>query len=1131
MSDFTFRFESDGYADDAFVVLSFTGRETISENYAFELELVSVDMSLDTTALLQNNCTLAVYRDDICLRRFHGILDAFEETQVLTDKIVYKATLVSRLSQLGYTRTNEIYLDETIRDTIETILTEAGFASDTDYRFELQRNYRKWSFRLQYGETHLDFLQRITEREGIYYFFVQEEDREVVIFCDTNQSLPQAGIAPVVYQPIGGVNVGTESTISQFIGRHSRLPHKVVLRDFNEERPSEDIRGEAIISDDTKRSCGEINIYGLNIETTAEGEALAEIHAAGYRCRQSEYAGVSDVVSLAVGHTFKIDQHPKPTIAAARFIVDSIDHTGQNLNYDLNEIPTEAQQAAYSNQFVALDLVYDFGVIPSAKKPEMQGTLNAVIDAESDGEYAELDEHGRYRVKFPFDRRGRAGGKSSYWVRMMQPYAGKGEGMHFPLRKDTRVLLSFIGGDPDRPVIAGAISDSGDQSSVVNAENQTNKIIQSAAGNRIEIEDKQGSNRIKLESPTHNTYLHIGAPNHSGSGIVSVTSGIQISEIGGGQLLNIAVNSVFNNKLAYAIGYIVKVEGVFYECVKAVEAKKVSPFNDKPSSSNASWKIQGTTAEAYSSTNTYSAGAVVIHDDKPYICVKAIAANEAAPGATNSPWKVYEGNLYNPLAFYPNPLAAKTTGTGVTNSVLDAEDEVSGNYIIHRASGPQYSWKAGVQYNYFADDYLTATSETSANKRFFFGTSWEVHSTGHLPNAANAALISTMEGYALEDATNQILWTDWTTHLNKGRVRVAAHNTFTSQNGSIFDFGGYSNYNLGKRYVENTTKQEKTKINRSDLTKDWLDKGGPTWTSFTVTDDDPFENTEDRGEFEFSTNEDTRVEKNIDSASYSYSQSSPRIDVTYHCDTTAVRYGGIERVVRFNDHDKKVYEYMEEDGISDEWIFFEGGDKKSHVHEVESTTGGVTETTLFSQNNPVSYERVAEPAPGTEFSFKSIGLPSIEMSLTTSVGASKVETIVGAADNEVKTDLRLVKNKIEIKGLALENELEIIINPEHIHNKGKLTWEGGFEDESNLPGIDAKIDLALAGLKSKVAVLEGASLDLDDISLMVNSKVGVIMDEIEGIKIESAAIAQGVSEVNLRTDGLSMNVADLWCAL
>ena len=180
-----------------------------------------------------------------------------------------------------------------------------------------------------------------------------------------------------------------------------------------------------------------------------------------------------------------------------------------------------------------------------------------------------------------------------------------------------------------------------------------------------------------------------------------------------------------------------------------------------------------------------------------------------------------------------------------------------------------------------------------------------------------------------KDATNpNPAWTNWTKHLNKGRVSVRAHDTFTSQNGRIFDFGGYSNYNLGNSYVENTTTQGGTKINRSDLTKDWLDKGGPTWTSFTLADADTFDNTEDP---EFSTNAKTKVEKTIDSASYSYSQDSPSIDVTYHCNTTVVSYGGEERVVRFNDDDKKVYEFMEDKGISDEWIFTQSGIKKEHV--------------------------------------------------------------------------------------------------------------------------------------------------------------------------------------------------------
>ena len=247
--------------------------------------------------------------------------------------------------------------------------------------------------------------------------------------------------------------------------------------------------------------------------------------------------------------------------------------------------------------------------------------------------------------------------------------------------------------------------------------------------------------------------------------------------------------------------------------------------------------------------------------------------------------------------------------------------------------------------------------------------------------------------------------------------------------------------------------------------------------------------------FDFSTYAEARVEKNIDSASYSYSQESHRIDVTHECNTTEVRYGGIERVVRYNDDDYKVYEFMEENRVSDEWIYTEKAEKKEHVRVDKSKVGKTTETTWYSANNPVTYEKVAEPAYGTKFSFKSIGLPTFETSLTTSLGATKSETIVGYADNEFKTDLRYEKNKIEMIGLGEETELKIIINPEHTHNKSKITWAGGFEDLSNLPSLEARIK-----------TLEGASVDIEDTSLMVNSKVGMVMNQIEGVKIQDEGV-------------------------
>jgi type VI secretion system VgrG family protein len=534
MSEYSFSFSSQGYAADTFAVLNFEGSESVSQCYALNIEVACDDTNLDAQALLQESCSLAVLFDGESVKQFHGILETYEEISRFEDRVIYQLRLVPRLWQLGLTTTNEVYLEQNIQTTLELILQEAGFTADIDFRFALAKSYRKWPFRLQYKETYLDFIQRVIEREGIYYFFEQNEQAETLVFCDNNADIPSASPIPLRFQLQGAVQVDPEPVFTQFICRQSRVPHKVVLRDFNEASPSLDVKGEAIINEDQKRSTGEINIYGLNILDVEEGEALAEIHASAYRCRQTEYSAVGDVAVLSAGHSFKMSGHPSKKLNEGRYIVDSIHHQGNNGTFVLNESYSSEQVSAYTNQAIVLDLANTYGVQANAHKPEINGTLNAVIDAEGDGEYAELDDFGRYLVKLPFDRRDSEGGKDSCWVRMMQPSGGVGSGMHFPLLKGTRVLLSFIGGDPDRPVISGTIGDLGEQSSIVNNENQTNSMIKTHSGNKIEIEDKEGTQRIKLETPHENTYFHLGAPNHDGSGVTTATTGMTTSELLGG---------------------------------------------------------------------------------------------------------------------------------------------------------------------------------------------------------------------------------------------------------------------------------------------------------------------------------------------------------------------------------------------------------------------------------------------------------------------------------------------------------------------------------------------------------------------------------------------------------------------
>jgi type VI secretion system secreted protein VgrG len=144
--------------------------------------------------------------------------------------------------------------------------------------------------------------------------------------------------------------------------------------------------------------------------------------------------------------------------------------------------------------------------------PRIYGTEHGVIDGEADSEYAQIDDHGRYAVRFAFDESDLKPGKASTWVRMLQPHGGGVEGWHFPLRKGTEVLFTFLGGDPDRPVIAGVVPNALTPSPVTRG-NHTKNVIQTGGRNRLEFEDKAGQQRITLSTPYSNTYIRMGAPN------------------------------------------------------------------------------------------------------------------------------------------------------------------------------------------------------------------------------------------------------------------------------------------------------------------------------------------------------------------------------------------------------------------------------------------------------------------------------------------------------------------------------------------------------------------------------------------------------------------------------------------
>jgi len=394
----------------------------------------------------------------------------------------------------------------------------------------LQNTYLKHEYVCQYDESHFNFVSRWAQREGIYYFFEQTANGEKVIFTDTKISHKDLLLGKdLFYVPPSGLDSAhTKEVVKSFLCRHNMLPSRVYLKDYNYLKPSLAIEG---IADVDENGRGENYIYGEHFDTPEEGNRLARIRAEALLCRKSVFSAESSVPFIVPGYTFDLNDHYKD-VYIRKYLVTDVTHEGHQTGYLISGISTvleqRDEQMFYSNTFTAIYSDEQFRPEHINQKPKISGTINAKIDAASSGQYAELDEHGRYKVILPFDRSGRFNGKASAWFRMVQPYAGQNQGMHFPLHKGTEVLLTFIDGNPDRPLIAGAVPNP-ETSSPVNVENQTRSVITTgknpvnhsvgaadnlgldssgsfASGqsvqtdNYIEFEDLSGAERIRIHS-------------------------------------------------------------------------------------------------------------------------------------------------------------------------------------------------------------------------------------------------------------------------------------------------------------------------------------------------------------------------------------------------------------------------------------------------------------------------------------------------------------------------------------------------------------------------------------------------------------------------------------------------------
>lgn len=465
-------------------VESMTGQEALGQTYRFDISLLS-KKTIDLENLLGKTARLTLERAGEKLEIAGVIGGARTGDPTPNREFSYSVILEPELAMLRHSAQNQVYgtdKDVTVVDIIQGELSDANKSGSNTASDRVARqidsnllisssDYPTLDFVYQYRETDLNFISRMCERFGIYYAFDHSGDREKVIFGDRKEHFTKLSGSQITEElPYRSKNqvLGSDSFgVWTFNALYETQSGTVALREYNEITPKVDL---SVSENASFTGQGVTTLYGENYPTVSDGQFIAKRRVDQVEGQRLQFVGESNVPNLRPGLFFRLKDHPISDLDGLYTIV-SVEHAC-TVSTPIGFSSADKEPVPYTNRFVCVP--FDKGYRPPVvtPKPVISGYMIAFIDGESDGSRAELDDYGRYKVRIVDEESGLLNGKASHEVRKMEPYGGgDGYGSHSTLLKGTEVLLGFLHGDPDRPVVLGAVSN-GEQMNPVTSTNQ-----------------------------------------------------------------------------------------------------------------------------------------------------------------------------------------------------------------------------------------------------------------------------------------------------------------------------------------------------------------------------------------------------------------------------------------------------------------------------------------------------------------------------------------------------------------------------------------------------------------------------------------------------------------------------------
>jgi type VI secretion system secreted protein VgrG len=490
--------------EDILVLKSFSGSEGLGEPFEFQIEALSEQENVDFDKALGQACTIKLKTYEQKQRFFCGILTNAQwvgsEAGGQQNYSQYRLVLRPWFWLLAHRANCRIFLDENVIDIIQKVFTDAGFSGGTDFKFRTTGNYDKIKYCVQYRETDFAFVSRLMEQYGIYYYFEHQDGQHTMVLADSRAShsaIPDLPRVKFHFQTDAYLRV--EQQIDSWVSDRRFRTGKVEFNDYDYLKPPKQLRASKEGSESYTHSRFEVYDYPGKYEEQDKGKQFAQFRLEAEQAMDRRRNTGGDAPSLFAGGLVTVEKHPASD-ENKEYLVVRASHNFGIQSYGTSQVGV----AGYSGNYQLLPSDRPFRNLPSTPKPRISGIQTAKVVGKKgeDSEEISTDEHGHIWVQFFWDREP----KKSSPIRVSQSWAGKQWGEQFIPRIGMEVVVEFLEGDPDRPLVTGCVYNGDNKLPYTLPDDKTQSGLKSDSSkghngyNEFMFEDKKGSEVIRMHA-------------------------------------------------------------------------------------------------------------------------------------------------------------------------------------------------------------------------------------------------------------------------------------------------------------------------------------------------------------------------------------------------------------------------------------------------------------------------------------------------------------------------------------------------------------------------------------------------------------------------------------------------------